>query len=456
MRNFLILFLLLIVLNACEFSNYRYSMGDGFVDDPAQVIMIDTLTIKSYTIVDDSVATSYAERLLTGRLVDQMGIGTYAEGYFMIDQPESTPTTFHESAVFDSAHFVFYYDGYSIGDTTKVMKLGVYELTEDIVPDEDTDYIYGHQQFACKDQPIGTFEISELEQGDSIIMHIDNSYGQFLYNLVRDKSELISSATEDYEQFFDTIKGFVIKPVEDDPAFIFGMYCHPDSIEAPRIRIYYSDDTEKDDQSFSYPIRQFNNTTKTEETYVNKYVFNHLASSFEGTPLAELESDTFRLPSAATNEITYMQAGINMKTVFTIPYFSNLKAMGIGAVIGANLTFYPATPDNTNGFYKLPEYLEMELVDPENDVLGTLPAIDGSTSVYSTLYYSKEFPEETYYTFDISRFIKDEYNSEDERYDYGLALKLNSDDIPNSVDRLAINSQKSGMGMKLKVYLTIY
>lgn len=455
MKNFLILLFLLTMLSACEFSNYRYSMGNGFVDDPAQVIMIDTLTIRSYTVVDDSVATSYTTRLLAGNLVDPMGIGTYAEGYFMIDQPVTKPLSFHESAKYDSTQFVFYYDGYSIGDTTKTMTLGVFQLTEDITPDANTGYIYGHQQFACKSEPIAKFDVSELEYGDSIVVRVDDLYGKFLYDLVRDESPLLSTIIDDYEEFLDSIKGFVIKPIGDDPAFIAGFNCFPDSLAAPHIKVYYSDDTENDENFIKYPMRLYNNTLKTEEETKNKYVFNHFATTFI-PGLSEMKSDTARIPSSATNEITFLQGGINMKTVLTIPYFHNLKTLGIGAVVGANLIFYPATSDNMSGFYKLPEQLEMELVDPENDVLGVLPAIDGSSKIYSTLYYSKEFQEDTYYTFDISRFIKDEYNSEDERFDYGLALRLYSGDISNSVDRLAINSPKSGLGMKLKVYLTIY
>jgi hypothetical protein len=459
MRNSFILIVLIALLTSCEFSSdYPYIVGDDFLEDPARVIMVDTLTLKTYTIVSDSVPTSYVKRLLAGKIKDEYGLITTTEGYFMIDQPEGNKSEFHETAKFDSAHFVLWYDGYSIGDTTKLTTFAIYELTETLTPDTDSKYFFGHYQFDHKELPIGTFKANELEPGDSIVVRIDQSYGQKLFDLARNKSTLIE--TSSYPEFNQEFKGFVIKAIDAEESFIFGIKANPDTITSPRIRIFYKDYSLTDynhvyGKSFYYPLRRYNNDNKVSETYPNKFLFNHISTKTVGTSLEELKPNKFRLPSALSNEITHVQAGVNMQTVIYAPYIDNLRGMGIGSVIGAELYFYP---DNykKNSFFKLPKNLQMDLVDNKNVVFLELKAVDGKTSITSKLYEDKDLGENTYYTFDVTRYVKNEYESTDEQLEYGLALHINNNNYSSTVDRLAIGSQKHKNKMKMKVYLTKY
>lgn len=458
MRNSFILVVLIALLTSCEFSSdYPYIVGDDFLEDPARVIMVDTLTLQTYTIVSDSVPTSYVKRLLAGKIKDEYGLITTTEGYFMLDQPEGNKSEFHETAKFDSAHFVLWYDGYSIGDTTKLTTFAIYELTEALTPDTESEYFFGHYQFDHKETPIGTFKVNELEPGDSIVVRLDQSYGQKLFDLALNDDELYE--TSSYPEFNEEFKGFVIKAVDTEESFIFGIKANNDTV-SPRIRVFYQDIslTEHNEvyyKSFTFPLRRYNNDNKVSEKDPNKYLFNHISTKTVGTSLEELKPNTFRLPSALSNEITHVHAGVNMQTVIYAPYIDNLRGMGIGAVIGAELYFYP---DNykKNSFFKLPQDLQMNLVDNENVVFKELFAVDGSTQITSRLYEDKEFGENTYYTFDVTRYVKNEYESTDERLEYGLALHINNNNFFNSVDRLAIGSQKHENKMKLKVYLTKY
>lgn len=459
MRNSFILVVLIALLTSCEFSSdYPYIVGDDFLEDPARVVMVDTLTLKTYTIVSDSIPTSYVKRLLAGRIKDEYGLLTTTEGYFMLDQPENYKSEFHETAKFDSAHFVLWYDGYSIGDTTKMTTFAIYELTEAMTPDTESEYFFGHYQFDHKETPIGTFKVNELEPGDSIIVKVDQSYGQKLFDLVRNDDELLELSS--YPEFNEDFKGFVIKSVDNEESFIFGIKANPDSTSAPRIQVFYQDyDLTDHDQvyekSFYYPLRRYNNDNKVSETNPNKYLFNYISTKTEGTALEELKPNTFRLPSALSNEITHIQAGVNMQTVIYAPYIDNLRGMGIGAVIGAELYFYPANYQK-NSFFKLPKNLQINLVDIKNEIFTELKAVDGTTEINSKLNEDTEFGENTYYTFDVTRYVKNEYEATDERLEYGLALHINYSDYSNTVNRLAIGSQKHENKMKMKVYLTKY
>jgi hypothetical protein len=270
MRNSFILVVLIAFLTSCEFSSdYPYIVGDDFLEDPARVVMVDTLTLQTYTIISDSIPTSYVSRLLVGKIKDDYGLITTTEGYFMIDQPENVKSDFHETSKFDSAHFVLRYDGYSIGDTTKLTTFAIYELTEEIEPDSDTELMYGHQKLSHKEAPIGTFTVNELEEGDSIVVRINDDYGQNLFDLAYNDDNIIESAY--YTEFNAEFKGFVIKSIDPEESFIIGLDANPDSTTAPRIRVFYQDHSLTDydqvyNKSFYYPLRRYNNDNKVSET----------------------------------------------------------------------------------------------------------------------------------------------------------------------------------------------
>ncbi|NLU39743.1 MAG: hypothetical protein GXX78_12755, partial [Bacteroidales bacterium] len=116
--KFWLLLLSALWLISCEYeqTDYRYNLGADFISDPTRVVMIDTLTVHTYTTATDSVITSREDRLLAGRFENKLGVVTTAESYFRLDPCEIFELS--ETAVFDSACFILYPDDYEFGDTT--------------------------------------------------------------------------------------------------------------------------------------------------------------------------------------------------------------------------------------------------------------------------------------------------------------------------------------------------
>jgi hypothetical protein len=451
--RYLIFLIAVSLFTSCEFEekDYRYNLGADFINDPTRVIMIDTLTVKTYTTAIDSIVTSQKTRFLAGRSENSLGIRTTCEAYFRLDP--SAGGGFHESTVFDSACFILYPDGYNSGDTTKVLELAIHSLTEDIAVDDETEYIYNNKQFACEPSPLVTFSVDLNNEYDSISIRLPGDYERKFFDMAFNEDSILL----DKDLFNEIYKGYVIKAANQQNSFIIGFNAVADSSVAPKIRIYYHDNTPNDDLYFDYTLENF--TEYTGEKYsisgseANSFASNYIMNDYSNSKFKNIKTGTEKLSSSETDDITYMQGGLNLRTRIEIPYIDNLYALGIGSIIKAELTFEPI-----EGTYQeeidLPSSLEVFLIDSKNRSYGQMSDIGGKNAATAVLNYNDEFKNQTYYTFDVTRFVRDEYISKGDP-EYSLLMTLPQSGIASNVEQLMIGSQEHpSQPLKLKLYLT--
>jgi hypothetical protein len=458
---FVFILSLAFVFNACEYESMtRYNLGDDFLDDPTKVLLIDTITVHTSTIMMDTIPTSQGSRILSGRCKDLMGVETFAEGYFRI-APPAIPT-FHESAEFDSANFILYLDGYRYGDTTRVARYNIYYLDEDMRYNRDTRSIYQNTRFKSKSEIFASFSINLDDNHDSILVKIPQDEARKYYDMVYNESSLITSA----DSFKNEFKGFVIQPADMDVSFVAGFVVNPDSAWKPKIRVYYHDN--QLDNNFKNKKLSFDYPLLSKEDSCKYYVSSYIKNNFEGTSFEGLVPGETSLPSANTGEITMIQSGINIRTKIDIPYIDNLYDLGYGSIIKAELIFEPID-DLYNDLFKLPQSFTMFLLDKRNRQQSStpLPIIDTeNTTSIAYLYQNSVFANQAVYKFDVTRYVKDEYDSKAVS-SYKLALSIPASafstssfkmdrTINNSVDRVYIGSPNNKQSrMKLKVYMSI-
>lgn len=457
---------LMALFSGCEYETMnRYNVGNDFVYDPTNMVMIDTMTVYTSTILDDSVVTSKGARLLAGRCRDMMGVETYTEGYFRIAPPALY--TLHELAEFDSACFILYLDGYWYGDTTKVANFTINYLEENMQYDEDKLTIYQFNRFKYRETPLASFsvDLNALDDDqDSVMVKLPFEDGKIFYDMFHDSLNVVAYA----DTFKQAYKGFVIRPADTNPTFVAGFLMNPDSVSRPKLRVYYTDN-QLSDKYFNKNRLYFDYALLSSEDSCKYYVSSYIENNFLGTPFEGLKSDeSFYLPSSETGEITMIQGGVNVRTRIEIPFMDNLYDLGYGAIIKAVLYYDPVEEYYGEEFFRLPKTMGMYLIDRKNkDQSSTiLPLVDTEgTNAYAALYENRDFPNKSVYTFDITRFVKDDYDSKaiDK---YKLALALPPDSITskgvvfsrllgNSVDRVYIGSpQNKANKLKLKVYMS--
>ncbi|MBN2806853.1 MAG: hypothetical protein JXR22_09355 [Prolixibacteraceae bacterium] len=460
MRIIISLLLSLIMFSSCEFddADQIYDLGNDFIIDPTRVIMVDTLTVNTFNTRIDTFHTSRVNRFLLGMTKNNYGIETYCESYFRI-APDPL-ADIEETSRFDSIQLILHLDGYHTGDTTQIGEFEVYRLVEDILVDPVTEYLYNNQQFKVEEVPLGRFTlnlnrvITDIDvPTDSVAVSIDPALGQELFDmLVAEKDSILEN--EIFDKYF---KGICIRPVKGKSSFVFGINAKPDTLSSPKLRLYYSDKRYLYDDFVDFPIENEYRNTKgvLSTTYPNYNAFVHITNNYQGSLIESLSSSEDILSSNSTNNVSFIQAGM-LRTRIEIPYIDDFYYLGTGTIVSAELFM---EPDENNSLEKadLPSQLGMSLVDHKNRYFSPLYVV-GSTQkgAIGVLNYNDEFKMKTYYSYDITSFVKDEYDS-NAIPKYALMLHLPYDYKYPNVDQLVIGNQASDVNeLRLKVYITNY
>jgi hypothetical protein len=450
--KFFYVFALALLLYSCQYtdSDFKYNVGNDFVEDPVKVIMIDTLTVNTYTTAIDSINTSRNTRFMVGR-VENGGVVTTCESYFRFDPVEEQGL--HPSSEFESASMILNLDGYTFGDTAKTCKMEIYRLTEDIKVNAESEYIYNNTQFAHESTPLASFSVDLTDDKlDSLVVDLPYDFGKKLFDLAYNSDTMLADAS----LFKAEYKGFLIKPSDDNVSCVVGFIADPDTSSSPKIRVKYHDNSVEDNLSFDYQIEKYETVTSSNATdNVNYFGSNFFVNDYSNITGTGFPTGKGKLSSTKTGNVTFLQGGFNLRTRIELPTIDRLYTLGIGSVIKAELYFEPV-----KGTYKkksdLPSTLEMYLVDNKNQSFGQMGLVGTSDMAYAVLHYNEEFKNETYYSFDITKYVVDEYLDKGDPV-YSLLMSMPQSGINGNVDQLIIGDQHHPTNkLKLKIYLATY
>jgi hypothetical protein len=121
------LFLLLVGLNSCK--KEINSIGLDLRDDLLGTEFVDTTTLRAYSLLEDSLNTTYTNTLL-GELHDPIFGQTEAAIYMQLALEKTI--AFTDNDIFDSIVLVLSYTGGYMGDTTQPVSIEVHKLSEDL------------------------------------------------------------------------------------------------------------------------------------------------------------------------------------------------------------------------------------------------------------------------------------------------------------------------------------
>lgn len=302
------------------------------------VFYTDTVTVRSSTVLVDSIPSSTMPYLLTGRYVDaQLGAvsaRSYAE--FNIG-PELVPDA---TQVYDSLVLVLTPDTYRYGDTTRVQHAEVHQITsalrtikpyytKDDVPYDAT--VLGQRSFR------GSKQLKPLR------VRLSNTLGNALWKA----GQAGQLTTQD--QFTTYLHGLAVLPGATDNAAVVRWAA------APTLTLYH----------------HASNDPATALSYVfatgggNPH-FYHLETNRAGTALAALNKPGQAIASTATGNRTFLQAGLGLYTKLEFPYLREFYQYGNTLLFSsANLqvTMLSSTADKLLPF---PTLLSAQLVDRAN------------------------------------------------------------------------------------------
>ncbi len=306
-------------------------IGDDLFSVEVGLNYTDTLTIKSSTVLIDSIYTGSPNVLLIGAYYHPV-LGLSESAAFT--QVSNIDTLFAKStSVYDSLTLRLAYAGFQ-GDTTKSQTLSMYRLLDSL--NRGTDY-FANSSARIDPTLLGRFTFtprpirSKAMNGDSVRFdtlrfRMSDTFGKELLSKYADVT--VAAGSSGFRNYFP---GMYIKSTASTPGAMIAF-----------------------NPGYSRMTLHFHNPGDTTKYYMDYYFslsnalypeilarFNQIKSTKSGT-LASLQNPGNILSSFKTSGLTYIQAGTGIATKVEFPYLSNLKGNRNVAVNKAELVLTAA------------------------------------------------------------------------------------------------------------------
>ncbi|WP_321309409.1 DUF4270 family protein [Marinifilum fragile] len=488
-NHVLLLLLTLSFLISCNSNNFEeHQIGDNLIDETSEVVLIDTLTIKSSTVILDSLVTSRFKKAILGSCKDEFLGDVKTEYYGVLDYSDgfSKPTkevdnvTVKVPIEFDSLVFMAYPNREYFGDTLQVQRLLINRLTEDIeLPDNEYSF-YSHSKFDYAETPLldSQFFLMPVKQsqyddvidshgkvnegtngvidyygkyyGDGIYIKMNSeeavSLGKKIVELVNTESDTVTQVKQ-WQKF---IKGIVIRPGDNNTV----MWQAPIDENKLRLRLYYheTDYSDAGKQKYhDFPIVSTDNEQK-------RLSFTNYSSDRSTTPqqLDRLIEQENELNSYQTDNLTFIQGGIGLYTKINIPYIENLKTLGLtGGILSAELQIYPKDDSYDDELFPLPKNnLILYNTKEDNKFRSVLPGPNNAPLSFAFVR-NPQNKDESYYLADLTSYVNNVLVNGDD-YDDAILIGFQREAVGDTYDRLIIEDEpNSDFRIKLKVTYVI-
>lgn len=436
MKHYLLVILIGFgILLSCSEENTSYEVGQDFIDSNTLVFEVDTLSLKTSTIISDSLITSGTTRILVGALQDDDFGDLIAQNYFGV---YSSVFSIDEDAVFDSIALIMHYDRYYYGDTTLVQTYKIHEITEVFEPNDDDDYFYNTSSLAYSEDILGEQSFTPYpNKKDSINISLNYAFGENIFN------KIINNEITDSNDLSKEFRGVTIKS-ESDTNTVLGFKYSSSSSGSTAIRFYYTLDNDDDSENNNHYIDLL--------LQGGNYIFNNITSDKTNTVLNTLTDSEDILPSTETNNKIYIQSGTGVSMRVEMPTLSNLNALeNNGTTVGAWVKIYPdySSYDNID----LIDSLAVYVIDQKNRTVKQLTSLGGNTIYAKINSDENEFDASTYYTVDVSSFVEEILTSS---YTLDYALRFEFPNNTSTINRLLVHDPESpeNSNYKMKLLLT--
>jgi len=356
--------LLFVFLISCE-SKDTLTLGSGFIQSTANMILIDTMTVSTSTLLLDTIITSGKSIALVGRYSNST-IGSIKSRSYVILKNESS--TIDDESVYDSIVLKLIPSSYYYGDTSASFTISVNRVLEDIEFNENESYLYNNSHFdfdSIENLGEETFKPRPKEKKE-IRIHLSDQLGLNFFN----KLKASTTAFEEDGGFTNYFKGIVLNSRSTDNRSILGFSADTSIL----LNLYYhigeSEDVQRVKFSPTSTSLQFN------EIISNRS--NTLIQDISETPISSTELENY----------SFVQGGIGLVTRIEFPTLRGLLEQEKPFdIINAQLVIQPS---NMMEIDYLPQTLYLYATNKHNEFLGTLTKLFvGYNCLPKEFYWSK-------------------------------------------------------------------
>jgi hypothetical protein len=446
-----VFFSLIIVGWLFSCSESESTIGFSQPDSKIQAVMIDTFTVRTSTVLLDSITSSGTSKILIGSYLDPVLGRISSSSYFQI-AANLASWTIEKNAVFDSVALLLTPDQYYYGDTTVVQEFIVQQLSQDLAGRttdknifKDIPYsyfysdggIYNTSNTTAYESELAHFNYSPLPHStDSIIIRLNDALGSYWFELAKGNDQQIAYTGN----FLSEFKGLKLSSSKKNAAVI-GF----NSAKA-KVRVYYHISSNSEytvNASFDLPVFQ------------NEIQYNQFESDLSSTTLSSLQRGQ-SVSSNLTNQETFIQGGSGVITKIEFPYLHLLNELNENVtILSASLVInavreYPQV-------YSLPSeiclYYTNDLNIPISFVADEITLTKTNTATLST---DQELGKFSRYSFLVTTYVSNLIKGSSS-YPKELLVGLNLTDLSGTVTRLRVGGENNpDFEIKLRVYYSRY
>ena len=380
------LFAVLAIFCACQDENSQ--LGKSLVESSFYNVYADTCSVD---ILLDSIETRGDSICQLGHYRSSAWGEVSATYYAEYSTSDFTPNTDYTYTL-DSLVLRMIPSGHFWGDTLTQQRISIYRLKNPIVLDNDED-LYNSTVLPTEDAPLFSFTFTPCPgRKKEVSVRLPDSWGQQLLN------DLV--AQDDYfdtqDKFKKKFPGLVFVP-ENDGQCITGFMVNDSAMS---INLHYQEvSNQRTGQVLTFNVN-------------TDYAYTGIRHDPTGTHLASLKSGIENLVhSSDMGCLAYMQELTGYYNQLEFPYLNSLGSAGqIVSIESATLYLYPLAR-SYNEVNQLPNDIRLYITDENNVLEDYVYGSDGVTVQTGDLTIDEMYGKETYYSFDLTEFIRNNYGT---------------------------------------------
>ena len=424
----------LLVCYACQDSDS--SLGSSLVESSFYNLVTNSCTVDLSTILLDSIETREDSIGHFGHYADTLW-GEVTATYCAEFTTNSFSTTDGHDYQFDSLVLRMTPSGHYWGDTLTAQSILVYRLKQPIVLDNDED-LYNTTIVATEDIPLTRFTyLPQPGRQREVEVRLPDDIGRQLLTDI-----LVEDTYLDTQESFKKVFPGLALVAETSGNCITGFLVNDSSMT---LDLHYRD--------------IYNQTTESKLTFSanTEYAYTGVRRNPAGTVLETLQSGIENLVHASSmNYRAYLQGLTGYYNQIEFPDLNELQSKGeIVSVESATLYLYPLAR-SYNEVSQLPEELRIYITDENNVLEDYIYGSDGVTVQTGNLTIDEMYGRETYYSFDLTEFIRNNFGTSGTRRQK-LLMSLTEEEMATTFNQVVFTAlpdqdRQCRLNVRLKIY----
>ena len=383
--------LIIMIATICACQDENSELGQSLVNSSFYNVYVDTCTVDISTILMDSIETRGDSICQLGHYKDASWGEVSAAYYAEYSKNSFTPNEDY-SYSFDSLVLRMTPSGNFWGDTLTQQRISVYRLKQAIYLDDDED-LYNSTILPTESMPLFSFTFTPTPgRKKELEIRLPDELGKELLNDLVTEEDYFDSQ----DKFKEKFPGLALM-AENSGECITGFMVNDSSMA---ITLHYKEiASQRTEKELTFSVN-------------TDYAYASIRHDRTSTPLATLESGIENLiHSGSLGRRAYMQGLTGFYNQIEFPHLNNLQDAGeIVSIESATLYLYPLA-GSYNRLNQLPEDIRLYITD-ENSVLEDyVYGSDGVTVQTGNLTVDDMFGRDTYYSFDVTEFIRNNFGT---------------------------------------------